>query len=131
MTLPTTAVPATTVFFDGACPLCRREIALYQGAAPASPVEWVDVSRFGEGAARDTGQSCGALMARFHVRTPDGVVRSGAAAFISLWLLYPGWRWLGKFGRLPGMERLLELLYLGFLRLRPSIQRLFRRFAAA
>jgi predicted DCC family thiol-disulfide oxidoreductase YuxK len=65
-------------------------------------------------------------MARFHVRQKDGRLLSGAAAFVALWLLMPGWRWLGKIGSLPGVTPLLELLYRGFLRIRPYIQRLVR-----
>ncbi|WP_332876111.1 thiol-disulfide oxidoreductase DCC family protein [Massilia sp. S19_KUP03_FR1] len=122
---PSAASPAcTTVFFDGSCPLCRREISVYQRATPLAPVAWVDVS------ASDTaalgGRPCADLMARFHVQTGDGVMLSGAAAFIALWSLFPGWRWLAKFGALPGMGAVLEVMYRLFLRVRPRLQRLFR-----
>ncbi|MDY7578798.1 DUF393 domain-containing protein [Herbaspirillum sp. RTI4] len=118
----------TTVFFDGSCPLCRREVSVYQHAVPSTPIEWVDVSVRSEGLT--DGPSCGELMARFHVQTAEGVLLSGAAAFVSLWLLFPGWRWLGKFGSLPGMPRILELTYRGFLVIRPGIQWIFRRMEA-
>ena len=119
----------TTVFFDGSCPLCRWEISLYQGAVPTSPIQWVDVSDTKQTAIE--GCSCRELMARFHVQTKEGAMLSGAAAFVALWLLYPSWRWLGKLGSLPGMQALLELLYRGFLHLRPGIQWLIRQFATA
>ncbi|TDY35373.1 DUF393 domain-containing protein [Janthinobacterium sp. 75] len=119
----------TTVFFDGSCPLCRWEISLYQGAVPTSPIQWIDVSDTKQTAIE--GCSCRELMARFHVQTKEGAMLSGAAAFVALWLLYPSWRWLGKLGSLPGMQALLELLYRGFLRLRPGIQWLARQFATA
>ena len=119
----------TTVFFDGSCPLCRWEISLYQGAVPTSPIQWIDVSDTRQTAIE--GCSCRELMARFHVQTKEGAMLSGAAAFVALWLLYPSWRWLGKLGSLPGMQALLELLYRGFLRLRPGIQWLVRQFATA
>ena len=118
-----------TVFFDGSCPLCRWEISLYQGAVPTSPIQWIDVSDTKQTAIE--GCSCRELMARFHVQTKEGAMLSGAAAFVALWLLYPSWRWLGKLGSLPGMQALLELLYRGFLRLRPGIQWLVRQFATA
>ncbi|PKV44419.1 putative DCC family thiol-disulfide oxidoreductase YuxK [Janthinobacterium sp. 61] len=119
----------TTVFFDGSCPLCRWEISLYQGAVPTSPIQWIDVSDTKQTAIE--GCSCRELMARFHVQTKEGAMLSGAAAFVALWLLYPSWRWLGKLGSLPGMQALLELLYRGFLHLRPGIQWLARQFATA
>ena len=88
------APAATTVYFDGSCPLCRREIAVYRRAIPSTPVDWIDVSA-GNTCGID-GRSCGDLMARFHVRTAEGQLLSGAAAFVALWLLFPGWRWLGR-----------------------------------
>jgi predicted DCC family thiol-disulfide oxidoreductase YuxK len=114
--------------FDGDCPLCRREIGLYQSLAPLQPVAWMDVSK------KDAGLNAAEqarYMARFHVRLHDGQVLSGAAAFVALWLAMPGWRWLGRLGRLPGVTPTLELAYRGFLHLRPWLQRLVRRTAQA
>ena len=33
-----------TVLYDGACPLCRREIGVYRGLQPDAPVCFADVS---------------------------------------------------------------------------------------
>ena len=38
------AAPPLTVLYDGACPLCRREIGLYRGLQPNAPVCYADVS---------------------------------------------------------------------------------------
>jgi predicted DCC family thiol-disulfide oxidoreductase YuxK len=122
------ASATTTVYFDGSCPLCRREIAVYRRAVPATPIDWVDVST-GNSCDID-GRNCRDLLARFHVRTAEGRMLSGAAAFVALWLLFPGWRWLGRFGSLPGMRAVLEVAYRGFLRVRPRVQRLVKRLEA-
>jgi predicted DCC family thiol-disulfide oxidoreductase YuxK len=113
-----------TVMFDGACPLCRREIALYQSLAPLEPVSWRDVSKDTAGLGP---MDQARYMARFHVQLQDGRVISGAAAFVALWLVMPGWRWLGRLGRLPGVTPVLELAYRGFLHLRPYLQRWARQ----
>ncbi len=111
---------ALTVMFDGACPLCRREIDVYQSLTPLEMVSWMDVSKDTAGvSAADQAR----FMARFHVRLQDGRLLSGAAAFVALWLVMPGWRWLGWVGRLPGVTPVLELAYCAFLRLRPYLQR--------
>ena len=85
----------STVYFDGGCPVCSREIAMYQREQGADAVNWVDVSScnvdaLGPGLSRD------AAMARLHLRHPDGSLVSGAEAFTGLWRRLPRWAWLGR-----------------------------------
>jgi ubiquinone biosynthesis monooxygenase Coq7 len=115
---------ALTVLYDGACPLCRREVAVYRGLDPLRPVRWLDVSdpQVELPGAADRA-SC---LARFHVRREDGEMLGGARAFIALWAALPGWRWLARAGGLPGVATLLEFAYRAFLRVRPQMQRIAR-----
>jgi predicted DCC family thiol-disulfide oxidoreductase YuxK len=111
-----------TVYFDGSCPLCRREIGFYKNSSGAEQILWQDISRSSEGLVA-TDLSCQQAMARFHVRAADGTLKSGAAAFIELWLSLRYWRWFGTlFAHPPGIW-FLEKCYVGFLRIRPAIQR--------
>lgn len=121
--------PALTVLYDGACPLCRREIGIYRDLQPLSPgssVCFADVSNAAvplpPGATREQ------LLARFHVQGPDGKLLSGAEAFLALWAVLPGWRWLAFAGRLPGATWVMERTYRFFLRWRPTLQRWASRF---
>ena len=115
-----------TVMFDGACPLCRREVSLYRGLEPLQPLYWLDVSA--ESTTFADAQEKSRFMRRFHVRRADGELLSGAKAFVALWLQLPGWRWLGRAASLPGVTALLELLYVSFLRIRPTLQRVLMTF---
>ena len=117
-----------TVMFDGACPLCRREVGVYQALEPLAPVAWLDVSQT---SADISPEDRARYLARFHVQMPNGQLLSGAAAFVALWQTMPGWRRLGRFGALPGVTPLLEVLYRGFLHARPNIQRLVRTLDTA
>jgi predicted DCC family thiol-disulfide oxidoreductase YuxK len=119
--------PALSVLYDGECPLCRREIALYRGIRSDAAVCFVDIS---VDTALPAGVSRQQLLARFHVQRADGVLVSGAEAFLTLWAQLPGWRWLARAGRLPGMPWLMERAYVGFLRWRPALQRWLRRAGA-
>lgn len=128
---PTAASGDTlTVLYDGACPLCRREIAHYrnlaeQNGAPEA-LAFTDVSA--PEAPLPPGQRRDDLLRRFHVQH-DGRLLSGAAAFVALWARLPGWRWLAVVARVPGVTALMELAYRAFLPLRPTLQRWARRAA--
>lgn len=119
-----------TVLYDGACPLCRREIAHVRALARrdgGAGLCFVDVARPDEGHAADEAERA-ALLARFHVQRADGSRLRGAAAFVAMWSRLPGWRWLARLARLPGGLAALERAYDGFLRVRPALQALARRW---
>lgn len=118
----------TEVMFDGACPLCLREIALYRRLKANEAISWVDVSA--GNFQPPAGMTKAQLLKRFHLITPDGELLSGAEAFVFVWNRLPGWRWLGFFSRLPGMLFLMERVYLGFLIVRPTLQKLVIFFVA-
>ncbi len=122
---------ALTVMFDGACPLCRREVGVYQALEPLEPVAWLDVSDVSQTSASMSPEDRARYLARFHVRLRSGQLLSGAAAFVALWQTMPGWHWLGRVGTLPGVTPMLEVLYDGFLHVRPHIQRLVRTLDTA
>ena len=119
-----TAENACTVYYDGSCPLCRREIGFYRSKDGADTVHWVDVSGTG---ARELGPDLdpASAMARFHVRDENGALHSGAAGFATLWQALPGWRPLGRIAALPPVTWALERGYRAFLKARPWLQRQF------
>lgn len=124
--------PTLTVLYDGSCPLCRREIAHLQrlaGTRPDSALCFVDI---GHPPGPDTpaagAAEHAALLARFHVQRADGSRLSGARAFVAMWARLPGWRWMARLARLPGMLPLLERAYDAFLKVRPTWQAWARRW---
>lgn len=121
--MPPVPPPVLTVYYDGSCPLCRREIALYQRQRGAERLAWNDVSA---GAPTGADLSCETAMRRFHVRDAQGRLHSGAAGFARLWRSLPGWRGLGWLAAVPPISWLLELAYRTFLPLRPRLQRWVR-----
>lgn len=116
-----TECPALTVLYDGACPLCRREVGAYRGLRPTMRLCFSDVSD--AASPLPPGTTREQLLARFHVVGGDGQLLSGAKAFLALWAALPGWRWLALVGRLPGAVWAMELAYRRFLRWRPTLQR--------
>jgi predicted DCC family thiol-disulfide oxidoreductase YuxK len=104
----------SAVYYDGACPICSREIAMYKssGAIPDKAFQDIATGPVPEDADRD------ALLARFHVRLNDGTLVSGARAFLALWRTQRVMRPVGiALDRQPFIW-LLDLAYSGFLKLR-------------
>ena len=124
-----------TIFFDGSCPLCRREIALLTEFDDQQHLQVVDCSATDfapiEGHARE------AMMTLIHARDAAGAWLIGAPVFAAaysatgfasiarLWgskRLQPMWRvvypwiarnrmWLSKLGAIDGMTWLLHRLH--------------------
>ena len=109
------------VWFDGACPLCLREIALMKRLDRRGAISFVDVSQEGDPSCPVEQEE---LLARFHAQE-DGEVVSGAAAFAAMWRAIPSLRPLGILARNQVALMALEWLYLRFLKIRPRLQRLF------
>ncbi|MFP5357339.1 MAG: thiol-disulfide oxidoreductase DCC family protein [Gammaproteobacteria bacterium] len=107
--------PQLTVWFDGSCPLCRREIAHYRRLdPPGSGLRWQDLT------APDAPWAAHGLdhesaMRRLHVLDDAGGRYLGVPAFVQIWLRLPAYRWLA---------RLLQAL-----RLTTPLDRLYARFA--
>ena len=108
------------VWFDGACPLCQREISIMRRLDREGAIDFVDVSE-------DADPSCpidqAQLLARFHAEE-DGKVLSGAAAFAAMWRAIPRLRFFGRIARNRTVLAVLERFYILFLKVRPRLQRL-------
>ncbi|MEM8793425.1 MAG: DUF393 domain-containing protein [Pseudomonadota bacterium] len=109
---------ATRVYFDGDCPICRREIGWYRTWRGADRIDWVDLTRDEIAPGLDR---C-AMMERFTVERGDGSQASGAAGFIAMWRALPASAWAARFLDNRPATWLLDRAYTGFL----AIRRLWR-----
>ena len=101
-----------TVFYDGACPRCRRDRANYERLAGESgrDVEWCDITGRDD-ELRAEGIDPEAALRELHVRTTDGRVLRELDAYIVLmsrvWVLKP----LAWLIGLPGVRGLCSRAY--------------------
>ncbi len=108
-----------TVWFDGSCPLCTREISFMRKLDRNGAITFIDViSNTG-----DCPVDRATLLARFHAEE-DGQMRTGAAAFAAMWRAIPLLRPIGLAARHTWVLAGLEWGYILFLRHRPKLQRL-------
>lgn len=104
------------VFFDGACPMCSREIAMLRRLDRGRRIRFVDIAAPDFDAAV-VGVPHESLMARIHGRLPDGTLIDGVEVFRRLY----GAVGFGPFvalSRLPGVAQALDVAYDGFARRR-------------
>lgn len=106
-----------TVFYDGDCPLCKREITHYQKCRGAENLLWVDV-------ANDTstlelyGLDRERAMQRFHVLDAMGKWQTGSYGFAEMWSHLAAYRWLAILLRKGRLLPLMDVLYGSFARWR-------------
>jgi len=112
-----TGMTETTVYYDGACPVCSREISQYQRARGADSLRFVDVTQCGDAALGD-GLTREQALAAMHVRRADGSLVRGARAFGEIWGALPAFRPLAWLMRVPGAGAVADFGYAGFLRAR-------------
>ena len=110
-------------YYDGACPLCAREIGFYRQQEGAERICWVAIGNME--AAPDLSRE--QALARFTVRKSDGSLISGSGAFALIWKELPRFRWLAALFRAPFLAWLLDKAYGVFLMLRPFLQAMASR----
>lgn len=115
------------VWFDGGCPLCRREVALMRRLDRRSAVRFLDIEAGAQAVCPLPRED---MLAELHA-LEDGRLLSGAAAFAAMWRAIPLLRPLGLAARAPFVLTGLERLYRLFLRVRPRLQSLARRLERA
>jgi ubiquinone biosynthesis monooxygenase Coq7 len=111
-----------TVYFDGQCPLCSREIAHHRELTKCSEVSYVDIAAIDFNAASH-GVDSRRVQEVLHVKVGDEM-RTG---IVAMWDAVPAYRWLARLTRLPGVYSVARLGYWGFARFRPYLQRRQRR----
>ncbi|ART80735.1 thiol-disulfide oxidoreductase DCC family protein [Oceanisphaera avium] len=103
-----------TVFYDGRCGLCDREIAFYRRHATPNSIIWRDIWQQ-ETALLAAGLTEAQCLQKLHLLDEQGQLHTGVDAFILLWYSVPKLRVLAKLTRFAPFRSLLILGYKLFL----------------
>ena len=98
------------LFFDGGCPLCRKEINHYIKIDREKRVDWIDITQSDALLAAE-GLSFAETMRLIHAVDKEGARQIGVPAFLVIWDELPGYRWLAKVVRTLRATRPLNWLY--------------------
>lgn len=79
-----------TVYFDGNCGLCSREIRHYKRIAPQGVFDWCDITR-NPARLSEISASFEDAMRVLHARDHFGRVHKGVDAFVLIWRYIPAW----------------------------------------
>lgn len=102
------------VFYDGDCPLCRREIGMLRRRDRRQRIRFTNIAA-SEFRASDFGVSWDDLMSGIHGRLPDGTWIRGVEVFRKLYAAI-GWTPVVWISRLPIIAGLLDRAYRLFAR---------------
>ncbi len=108
-----------TVFYDGDCPICRREITLVKRFNRKNRLEFIDFSRPTYCSA-DHGLNQCDLGRVIHARWSDGTMIRGVDVFREMWKAI-GVGWLAKASHWPIINSLLTKAYDWFAKNRLSL----------
>ena len=105
------------VFYDGACPLCQREVNRYQKlfatqvATQNETIDWVDISN-NAAALNAECINYEDAMRLIHIKDGSGVHQVGLEAMLTLWDKIPYYRVIsGLIRKLPKTHPLLAKFY--------------------
>lgn len=108
----------TCVYYDGACPLCKREVKLYQRLARKDAsdedIRWVDITHNPE-ELESEGILYEDAMRLIHIKDSSGIHQVGLDGVLTLWDKIPYYRrasaFLRKFPRAhPYLARIYEFI---------------------
>ncbi len=102
-----------TVFYDGKCGLCSKEINHYKKIAPKGVFDWQDITESTE-ALTPYGITLAEGLKYLHVRDEKGAMHIGVDAFILIWRQLARWRVVAFFVALPLIHPLAKLAYRAF-----------------
>ncbi|MGE6790547.1 Predicted thiol-disulfide oxidoreductase YuxK, DCC family [Pseudomonas guineae] len=108
-----------TLYYDGDCPLCAREIRLLRKRASTERLSLIDISQ-SDFQAEATGHSKETLQNRLHAHFADGQWVTGLDATLWSWRAAGLDRWAAPL-TWPALRPLLEFGYRLFCRLRPHL----------
>ena len=108
--MPSPVPSLVTVYYDGKCGLCRKEISHYKKIATEGQFIWSDIAHDAAPLSQ-LGVSQMDALRRLHATDRNGRLHVGVYAFILIWRQLPTWRPLAILVSLPVVRYIAGMLY--------------------
>uniref|UniRef100_A0A0Q9YGG6 Thiol-disulfide oxidoreductase n=1 Tax=Candidatus Berkiella cookevillensis TaxID=437022 RepID=A0A0Q9YGG6_9GAMM len=102
-----------TVFYDGKCGLCSKEINHYRKIAPEGIFDWQDITESADDLKKE-GVSLSDGLKLLHAKDHTGQLHIGVDAFILISKQLKRWRILSTIIGLPIIRQIANLVYRAF-----------------
>jgi predicted DCC family thiol-disulfide oxidoreductase YuxK len=99
-----------TVFYDGKCGLCSKEINHYRKIAPAGIFDWQDVTKSADELKKE-GISLHKGLKLLHAKDNNGGIHVGVDAFILIWKQLKRWHVLAILFGFPIIRQIANGIY--------------------
>ncbi len=111
-----------SIYYDGMCPVCSKEINHYKKKEKSHLLRFVDIASptFD---ARSEGLNPEGIHKRFHVKTKDGEILDGVDAFQRIWQVLDIFKVLDSLVRFPLTRPFFDMGYILFAKVRPYLRR--------
>ena len=118
-----------TIFFDGGCPLCQREVDFLQSRNKEAKLKFIDINNSDLSLELNYGITYKQAMQRIHALKSDGSIIKDLKVFQEAYKLI-GLGWVYAPTKLPIIDKLFEIIYAFWAKyrlkitFRPSIEKL-------
>lgn len=102
-----------TVFYDGKCGLCSKEINHYRSIAEDGVFDWQDITQSMDALSKE-GISLSQGLKLLHAKDENGNMHVGVDAFILMWKQFKRWKILAFIASLPIINSTLKFAYKHF-----------------
>jgi predicted DCC family thiol-disulfide oxidoreductase YuxK len=109
-----------TVYYDGLCRLCSREIEHYKKHPKAHLIQWTDITAANFDAASE-GLILKDVHRSMHARKDTGQLLKGIDSFLAIWEVLGDYKWLVQLVNSKVARPIFELSYATFAKLRPYL----------
>ena len=103
-------IPKLTIFFDGGCPLCKREVDFSQSKNQKGALSFIDINTSDFSSDLKYGITYKQAMDRIHAMKSDGSVIKDIKVFQEAYSLI-GLGWIYAPTKLPILDKSIEFIY--------------------
>lgn len=100
----------TKVFFDGNCPICKKEINTYRKLSLDKKIEWHDISK-NKNITKKINKTQNECLRVLHVVDDSNNLKTAIDAFIEIWIKTKYFRHLVIIFKIPSIKMLANYLY--------------------